>query len=128
MRKITIATLATLILGSTQAGYTLKVPLEQAQGGNLPHNSIFFGQLPQEQPQSKVCIYHQLNEDNASVWFQPGGGGGTRTSRILWLGEIIYNVSVPQSYDMTSYDHGGYRYTRGLHIAEQHFEVCRESI
>jgi hypothetical protein len=40
MRKITIATLATLMLGTAQADYTLKFPLEQAQGGTLPNGSI----------------------------------------------------------------------------------------
>lgn len=40
MKKITIAALTTLMLGVTQADYTLKIPLEQAQGGALPKGSI----------------------------------------------------------------------------------------
>ncbi|EMT4910963.1 hypothetical protein AB1100_004146 [Pseudomonas aeruginosa] len=39
MKKIIIA-IALLAAGATQAGYTLKVPLEQAQGGTLPNGSI----------------------------------------------------------------------------------------
>ncbi|WP_286956108.1 MULTISPECIES: leucine-rich repeat domain-containing protein [unclassified Pseudomonas] len=40
MKQITIATLAALMLGTAQADYTLKFPLEQAQGGSLPNGSI----------------------------------------------------------------------------------------
>jgi|SRR3989344_2788824 len=40
MNKITIAALTMLTLGATQAEYTLKIPLEQNQGGNLPNGSI----------------------------------------------------------------------------------------
>ena len=40
MKKITIATLAALMLGTVQADYTIKQPLEQNQGGSLPNGSI----------------------------------------------------------------------------------------
>lgn len=40
MKKIIIAALTMLTLGATQAEYTLKIPLEQNQGGNLPNGSI----------------------------------------------------------------------------------------
>lgn len=42
MKKIIIAALTMLTLGATQAEYTLKIPLEQAQGGSLPNSSIKF--------------------------------------------------------------------------------------
>ena len=40
MKRIIIATLATLMFGTAQADYTLKFPLEQAQGGFFPNGSI----------------------------------------------------------------------------------------
>lgn len=40
MKKLTIATLTALMLGTAQANYTVKVPLEAGQGGNLPNGSI----------------------------------------------------------------------------------------
>lgn len=40
MKKITIAALATLMLGTVQADYTLKYPLEESRGGSLPNGSI----------------------------------------------------------------------------------------
>lgn len=40
MKKVIIAALTMLTLGATQAEYTLKIPLEQAQGGSLPNGSI----------------------------------------------------------------------------------------
>lgn len=49
MNKIIIVALTMLTLGATQAEYTLKIPLEQNQGGSLPTNSIKFNTTESEE-------------------------------------------------------------------------------
>lgn len=71
MNKIIIAALTMLTLGATQAEYTLKIPLEQAQGGSLPNNSINIGSgLHQEIPEMDlptVSTHMILNFLNGEV-------------------------------------------------------------
>lgn len=128
MKKIIIIFIS-FIFGTSQAEYTLKLPLEKDQGGYLPSSSIKINQQTQENPNNKICIYHPLAENNASLWINVGGvETGLRTRRIQWEGEIIFSVTLAESYDMTSYENNGYRYTRGGYIINGHFEICREHI
>lgn len=77
MKKIAIATLITLTLGSTQAEYVIKYPLEQSQGGSLPSGSIQFGAprsaIPAIPPRTKtptICSFSL--ESPAAYWIVIG--------------------------------------------------------
>lgn len=67
MKIITTAILATLTLGTTQAAYTIKIPLEQDHGGGLPSGSINLKTAPE-----KWTLY----EPEYSEWFDFGESYG----------------------------------------------------
>ncbi|WP_137088462.1 hypothetical protein [Ectopseudomonas oleovorans] len=50
MKKIIIAALTVLTLGATQAEYTIKIPLEQNQGGSLPSGTISIKNITPQAP------------------------------------------------------------------------------
>lgn len=133
MKKIIIAALTMLTLGATQAEYTLKIPLEQAQGGSLPNSSIKFNKASDSPASStpKECL------------FQPNGVG--LPPYIVSILEFEDNVMVDILWEdlylsgiNTKYiDSDGYRYTPGeLMILDESqenakiysYQACREPI
>lgn len=56
MKKLTIAIATALTLGTVQAEYVIKQPLEQAQGGSLPHGSIQFSTPNETIPDASGCV------------------------------------------------------------------------
>lgn len=50
MKQIIIAALTMLTLGATQAEYTVKIPLEQNQGGSLPSGTISIKNITPQAP------------------------------------------------------------------------------
>lgn len=117
MKKIIIAALTMLTLGATQAEYTLKVPLEQAQGGSLPNGSINI-------KSKKICLPYKAG----MRWSKYQT---TKSIVIVYMGTTILN-SIDTTYALKSYQHGGYNYTPGNVHAETatyvFYELCRAPI
>ncbi|HFO1390972.1 hypothetical protein N5C93_13820 [Pseudomonas nitroreducens] len=128
MKEIIIATLTALTLGTTQAEYTIKQPLEQAQGGSLPNGSINVKTQRQEQPPAKECFYSPPQE---SLW-RTRLDGMTITVRLNGI-VLVANGAAGAIY-MESHTDSGYIYTPGNLIPPEgsfsiyDYEVCREPI
>lgn len=68
MKKIIIAAIAVLAAGATQAEYTIKVPLEQAQGGTLPDGSIKITPLESVDCSSQADEHPELCSTDLEGW------------------------------------------------------------
>lgn len=74
MRKTTIAVLATLTLGATQAAYTVKLPLQTDKGGTLPSGSIQIRSTATEVPEAPEPTPEnwQSYDPEYSAWVNSG--------------------------------------------------------
>ncbi|WP_125836917.1 hypothetical protein [Pseudomonas sp. o96-267] len=96
MKKIIIA-IALLAAGATQAGYTLKVPLEQAQGGTLPNGSIKITPLESVDCSSQADEHPDLCPTDLEDWdlFADNSGLSKNWSSLYWQNREL--TSLPSS-------------------------------
>ena len=117
MKKTLIALSILGAIGFTNANYTLKYPLEQAQGGSLPNGSINI-------KSQKICLPYKAG----MRWSKYQT---TKSIVIVYMGTTILN-STDTTYALKSYQHGGYNYTPGNVHAETatyvFYELCRAPI
>lgn len=86
MKKIIILALTALTLATTQAEYSVKLKLEQDQGGHLPNGSIQLGSSNTESPSENWIVYESLYSD----WINNGDTYGctwTPDQSTLYLGQ-----------------------------------------
>lgn len=148
MKKITIAILTMLTLGAVQADYTLKVPLEQNQGGSLPNGSIIYSGKNNE-VSNKQCESYNAIEGLAGLagasYYWRESRGSHRLEEIKWNGTIYRYYSDVLLYKNIitdtivhyspvfsgSIEIEGFRYSR-LNNGEPDYNlvwgVCREPI
>lgn len=121
-----------LMIGTAQANYAFKIPLEESNGGGLPNGSILIKSstttppviIPPPAEPTPECIYVV----NQTYWKSTIGGFAIRLS---WNGELLYsntNENTIVVENSTSYIHNGYTYTKGKRITfsgPPDFEICR---
>lgn len=138
MRKITIAALTTLMLGTAQAEYIIKTPLEQSQGGSLPNGSIQLGKTAPPVKPFDGCVFSE--GDNASFWaLEPA----YTLKEIYWNGQRLTRMDSTTDQWLNPEEIDGYVYRPGDYVktvkrAEPNWDgsdfyidyyyVCRENI
>ncbi len=96
MKKAAII-VTTLLLGITQADYSIKYPLEQSNGGSLPNDSISFttgsgtGNNNPNDNSSEECSYRPYDADNGITY-------GNQNIR-LWRTYFNKNTNVISQLD-----------------------------
>lgn len=106
MKKLASAVLTTLIISTTQAGYTIKVPLEGDQGGSLPSGTVQFV-TPTQLPQNPALPTEnwQPHTPEYSVWVDNGPVSGCTnwapaTSTVL-LGQVFTQTATDCNQEQT---------------------------
>lgn len=129
-----------LMIGTAQANYAFKIPLEESNGGGLPNGSISIKSstitppviippplppvvTPPAEP-TPECLYAA----SESYWKTTVGGS---TISLLWKGTTIFDSGNTDGISIghaTSYAYNGYNYTKGTKITfsgPPEFEICR---
>lgn len=156
MKIITATTLTALMLGTSQAEYTVKIPLEQDQGGNLPSQSIQIKhtttviptvpEAPVEngsdtEPFLSGCRYeiynYQVEYYSSNSGASPNYTNLVQSTFFTWEGEVKGYIAGSAS----SFSDGEYRYYvndnemdqsayqgGGYWHVSKYYEICREPI
>ena len=129
MKKLTIAIATALTLGTVQAEYVIKQPLEQHNGGALPDGTIIF---KSNSTQAPITPTIECQFELARTFWGAGTDSANDYIFLYWGGDPIFeHTFLPgDGYDTKSITYNGVRYTRGdkydVFGNFTHYTICRE--
>lgn len=141
MNNTLLSILTILMIGSTQAYYSIQMPLEQEKGGGLPNNSIVFKQevISPEPEVNWDCTYNSTT----NYWYTFHLlTKNLYSERFLWNSKVTVtalNEPVSNYIPNPTFELDGFIYKKGefkealsfpdpLVNAAQKSEVCRRPI
>ncbi|WP_124098423.1 hypothetical protein [Pseudomonas aeruginosa] len=139
MKIITATTLTALMLGTTQADYTMKIPLEQSQGGSLPDSSIILkpsNDEPLPEAASTECRYSNVPMYRAEYYYPENTEYEylTDKTKLVWNQIVISYLDGNAHTTKERFQEGGFWYYVGdkfrdyEFIEVSYYEICREPI
>lgn len=129
MKKSILTSLTALAISTAQAGFIIKIPLEQAQGGHLPNGSIKLSKPsttpPQEPSNGKEC---HLNQEQGFVVYRVEANINevwTPVNIFIWDSERINaEFTEERTYQMNGYLYSSESLPYGREFGA--YEICRE--